>query len=479
MKNYRMLCAVSLFVHILFISAYSQNIAPHAGGEYRFNERNVDCLDDDARQKIKEKFLIFVPNRKLSASEQSVSIAQFSWPLRLKTGINDPGYYGISAFVDHDTSYPNSLQDYTNGIRTYDRENGYNHQGTDFFLWPFTWLKMDAGEVDVIAVADGIIVGKEEGNYDRNCDFVNDQWNALYVKNFDSTVVWYGHLKKNSVTMKQTGDTIKSGEYVGIVGSSGSSSGPHLHLEVFDKNMNLIDPWFGPGNPTIASSWWEKQEPYYHSRINKIATHNDWPEFPVCPNPEIPHFQKEFAPGDTIRLVAYYQDQLRDQLSTFTLTMPDNIQWQQWTSSLTSADHYPATWWGYYWILPSNALLGDWTFTVAYEGNIYNTTFTVTNSPTHVVDQPFTITPDHFLYDPYPNPFNPAVILRYRIPQKEHVLLTVHDLLGREIARLVDDVQNGGVHEIRFDASGHANGTYLYRLHAGRFETTKKMILLR
>ena len=466
---------------IVFIAGClcSQDLVPHAGGEYRFNPKNIPCLDEAARNDIIKRTTGALPHSSLLNTVSSSAPTQFSWPLKLKDGIGDPGFYGISNFVDHDPSFPNQLKDYVNGIRTYDVASGYNHKGTDIFLWPFSWLKMDNDEVEVIAVADGIITGKADGNFDRSCAMSNSQWNALYVRNLDSSVVWYGHLKKNSVTSMNTGDTIKTGEYVGIVGSSGSSTGPHLHMEVYDKMNKLVDPWFGPGNPTIDTSWWIQQRPYYHSRINKIATHIAWPVFPACPGQETPYYRSEFLPGSAIYFITYYQDQLKGQVSTYTIMTPDNIVWNQWTHSLTNADHYAASWWGWYWTFPPNAALGDWTFSVGYEGSFYSTTFTITNSPTEVVRGDHAVRPEYYLYNAYPNPFNPMTTIRYSIPKREYVHLTLHDLLGRELGSIVHELKEQGVYEASFDASSFSSGTYLCRLQAGNFVQTKRMTVVK
>jgi hypothetical protein len=87
----------------------------------------------------------------------------------------------------------------------------------------------------------------------------------------------------------------------------------------------------------------------------------------------------------------------------------------------------------------------------------------------------------------YPNPFNPTTAIRYRVPESGPVSLKVCDLLGREIATLVDEEQEAGVHTATFDAgfgSGPAGGSlasgvYLYRLRSGGFTGTRTMLLLR
>jgi hypothetical protein len=78
-----------------------------------------------------------------------------------------------------------------------------------------------------------------------------------------------------------------------------------------------------------------------------------------------------------------------------------------------------------------------------------------------------------------PNPFNPATLLRFRLGRGGRVELTVHDLLGREVARLVDGVLPAGEHQVRFDASGFASGIYLAFLRTEGFRQARKMTLLR
>lgn len=79
----------------------------------------------------------------------------------------------------------------------------------------------------------------------------------------------------------------------------------------------------------------------------------------------------------------------------------------------------------------------------------------------------------------YPNPFNPTTSIQYMVPEAMSVRLAVYDLLGREVAVLVDAVQNPGTWEVRFDGSSLASGTYLYRLDVGGQVMTKKMVLLK
>jgi hypothetical protein len=79
----------------------------------------------------------------------------------------------------------------------------------------------------------------------------------------------------------------------------------------------------------------------------------------------------------------------------------------------------------------------------------------------------------------YPNPFNPSTTIRYGLPQRSHVTLTVFNALGQQVAQLVSGEQEAGYHEVRFDASGLSSGVYLYRLRAGDFVQTRKLLLIR
>ena len=79
----------------------------------------------------------------------------------------------------------------------------------------------------------------------------------------------------------------------------------------------------------------------------------------------------------------------------------------------------------------------------------------------------------------YPNPFNPSTTISYELPKKSLVTLKIFDILGREIETLVEGVEEPGYKSVRFNASGLASGIYFYRLEAGSFTETKKLLLLR
>ena len=79
----------------------------------------------------------------------------------------------------------------------------------------------------------------------------------------------------------------------------------------------------------------------------------------------------------------------------------------------------------------------------------------------------------------YPNPFNPATTIKYLIPESGLVTLKVYDILGREIVTLVDDYKPAGKYKTEFNARSLPSGVYFYKIQAGSFVETKKMILLK
>ena len=79
----------------------------------------------------------------------------------------------------------------------------------------------------------------------------------------------------------------------------------------------------------------------------------------------------------------------------------------------------------------------------------------------------------------YPNPFNPETVIRYQLSASIHVKLTVFDLLGREIATVVNKEQNAGTYEVKFNGSNLNSGIYMYQLIAGSFIQTRKMVYLK
>ncbi|MBK9332458.1 MAG: T9SS type A sorting domain-containing protein [Ignavibacteria bacterium] len=111
--------------------------------------------------------------------------------------------------------------------------------------------------------------------------------------------------------------------------------------------------------------------------------------------------------------------------------------------------------------------LRSWTLKIDY-----NTITGVNNNVTSI--------PNEFsLNQNYPNPFNPSTKIAYTIPNNGLVTLKIYNLLGKEVASLVNEVKNAGSYEVNFNAANLSSGVYFYRLESGNFVDTKKMFLLK
>jgi hypothetical protein len=111
----------------------------------------------------------------------------------------------------------------------------------------------------------------------------------------------------------------------------------------------------------------------------------------------------------------------------------------------------------------------------------------VITTPTGIAGQGQTLPTEPFLAQNYPNPFNPTTAISYQLPAPSGaegsaastVTLKVYDVLGKEVATLVDGVQSAGRHTVRFDGSSLRSGVYFYRIQAGSFHDARKLILIK
>ncbi|MEW6061379.1 MAG: T9SS type A sorting domain-containing protein [Bacteroidota bacterium] len=165
----------------------------------------------------------------------------------------------------------------------------------------------------------------------------------------------------------------------------------------------------------------------------------------------------------------------------FNLTTP-NFMPQAGSPALSGADF-------------SHPRVADQFFTATtFRGAIGNSDWTanwaVWNPQNIVYTSPYTVTsvrelteigtPSNYtLAQNYPNPFNPSTVINFSLPVSGFVTVKVYDVVGREIATLVNGFQQAGSYAVDFDATGLAGGVYLYRLTAGSFSQVKKMMLVK
>lgn len=136
------------------------------------------------------------------------------------------------------------------------------HDGSDYLL-DGGFEAMDAGSSVIVAAADGVVIDTDDGHYDRcrpvngsvDCDGGPLAANYVIVEHEGGVRTKYWHMKTDSVAVA-VGDAVTCGDRLGLIGSSGNSSTPHLHFEVQVDNV-VVDPYAGPLSQ--PESWWVEQ----------------------------------------------------------------------------------------------------------------------------------------------------------------------------------------------------------------------------
>ena len=176
---------------------------------------------------------------------------KYRFPIELPSSGTQPY---PSAYRDLDSGA--GLKDWNCGTTTYG-----GHKGSDFGIG--SWPVMDAGSRWIVAAADGKVVFVNDGCDDKcstgTCGCGSGFGNYVRLEHADGKTTTYGHMMKGSLTVSLNA-TVKCGQHLGKVGSSGNSTGPHLHFEVRYASGTSDDPFSGPcGGPT---SFWLSQGTY-------------------------------------------------------------------------------------------------------------------------------------------------------------------------------------------------------------------------
>jgi murein DD-endopeptidase MepM/ murein hydrolase activator NlpD len=295
---------------------------------------------------------------------------KFAWPLRQANGLNDCSYYYITNFVDQDTT-ADSTRDWNCGKRTYD-----GHKGIDIAPYPYSLYKMDNDQVEVVAAAPGTIVARADGRFDKNCDWVSgSDANYVIIRHQDGSTSRYWHMKKNTVTSKVVGQTVVTGEYLGVVGSSGRSTGPHLHFEVSrtSNRSDYVDPFGGICNASNDSTLWINQLPYIDTGIMKVSTNTISPVFPACPQTETPNEDSCFLGGVSAKFYIFIRNQRAGTSAAMRILRPDGTVFTSWTKDFT--DNFSRSYWS--WTRTYPTATGTYMFEASYNGKVCSKPFRI------------------------------------------------------------------------------------------------------
>jgi hypothetical protein len=126
----------------------------------------------------------------------------------------------------------------------------------------------------------------------------------------------------------------------------------------------------------------------------------------------------------------------------------------------------------YFWKVSAKNIEGDSLWS--------SETFGFYINPAADIQDDLILKPETFnLYQNYPNPFNPITMINYQLPITNYVELSIYNHLGQKVVTLIDEQQNAGYHQVQWDASGFASGIYYYRIEAGKFKASQKMLLVK
>jgi hypothetical protein len=200
--------------------------------------------------------------------------------------------------------------------------------------------------------------------------------------------------------------------------------------------------------------------------------------------------------GDFQSQIIYDGDSLQyiENLSDFVFNMlyenyqyVDSVLYADSVAEAYAGNHNTTTYYNKFWEIAKNFTIGLFQKASYRIACVIYTKWIDAGGLTVIVDNKNDILSGFNLSQNYPNPFNPSTTIKYSIPsvtasetkQSQLVTLKVYDLLGNEVVTLVDEEKPSGSHEVYFNGANLSSGIYFYKLQAGSFIETKKMILLK
>lgn len=334
---------------------------------------------------------------------------KLAWPLRMTDtyrytdGVYQGWYIGNYADLNHAEGGMKDWWNCANWAPTgygFTRAKTYDgHNGCDISPYPFPWQMMDDESVDIVAAADGEVIHMYTGNsIDRNCDtphvFNWEEFNGGYYGNFiallheDGSITVYGHMKTGTVADVEVGDQVVQGQYLGKMGSSGNSSGPHLHFEYrLCEDCTYTEPWFKEDgcNDDITESKWISQMPFKNPKVLRVATHNNLPVFKDCSeyeggSNETINTSNHFTTSEVLMISVAMQDFIVGDAITCDIISSSGIVKESQTFTVDAGTYYireiimfTATLTGY--------ATGTYKIKITHDGNFYYHYFTVNCPP--------------------------------------------------------------------------------------------------
>ncbi len=319
------------------------------------------CIPDS----MYERWDMELKNEPVRTTSGNTMFPLYDWPLDYPPAHEK---YMLANYVDNNLNV--GIADYMGGLHAYD-----GHRGID--IGPASFREMDEG-CRILSAAEGTVVEITYTYYDRNRGSCGAGTNYVRVRNDDGTFTGYYHLRKNSIAVN-VGQRVERGMFLGYMGSSGCSSGAHLHFEcnIDDPGGPMRDPFTGTYN-TQPSLWVNQTsymgtEPFWVQDVG-ITTQGavggnmfSWPDTLLSEKPSQPVVMGISEPWLCVRF--NFQSRLGD-VYHLEVKRPNG-------STYTSVDNAPGRWQAayHYWIwgfscCVSPADYGTWRVQISFGGNV-------------------------------------------------------------------------------------------------------------
>ncbi len=456
------------------IKSQAQNLEKENPDTHFHNTSANPCISEEEYQLLQAECFTNIKNLGLDkVARKSTAATLLNWPLRGGNGLKEKDYHFIGAYVDHNKTV-GAIKDYNCESNTYD-----GHQGTDIAIWPFGLYKMDNNHVEVIAAAAGTIVQKADGNFDKNCGKNALTANSIIIQHADGTYALYWHMKKNSVTTKKVGDAVIAGEYLGVVGSSGSSSGPHLHFEIRKTlaQTDYQDPFAGSCNLINANSLWVKQPEHTNPAVLKVSVNTTDIVAPGCPTTEISNesdlfsipFQGNGLPAGYAKFYVFFREIPLASIIDLKILNPDNTVFSSWAYNATT--FYKNAYFGWSKKLP--ATNGIYTFQAIYNGKKTEHKFEITSTTLGVSE--LVNTSANFL-DVYPNPASQIITVKGDDLSNGYCKIAIKNISGQEVISTETTATEGYIQK-EISVAELSNGIYFVSIENINGRIIKKVII--
>jgi len=312
-----------------------------------------------------------------------------------------------------------------NFIKFFDKDNGIVVGDAISALSPAVILKTTDGGNNWISINDNYLIG----------EFSRD---VFFPIEFPSLSVGYYYGSRNNKLYK----TIDGGNSWQIVSLSDGINKAYM-LKFYNENIGILVSDIHPGNDSIYRT---------------INGGDSWTKLSLLTNTN--HHDIEFLPSSPSKVWFTDHDHLFFSADT-------GNTWQEVTVISGSLE------------ARNIEFLNDTIGFILCDNGKFFTTENNGGIITSIGEKEMIVAENYFLFQNYPNPFNPSTKISWQSPVSGWQTLKIYDVLGNEVATLVDEYKPAGNYEVEWDASGFPSGVYFYQLKSGSFVETKKMILLK